>query len=45
MSYDTGFVVPINGQWAAETDPCELLEGGEDDEYEPLNGCTMDGVG
>lgn len=42
---DTGFVVLINGRWVPEMDPCELAEGEEDDEYEPLYGCTLDDVG
>ncbi|KAL6228616.1 hypothetical protein BDW75DRAFT_226611 [Aspergillus navahoensis] len=42
---DTGFVVLINGRWVPEMDPCELVEGEEDDEYEPLYGCTMEDVG
>lgn len=42
---DTGFVVLINGLWVPETDPCELLEGEEDNEYEPLYGFTIEDMG
>lgn len=41
----TGFVVLIDGWWVSELDPSELVEGEEDDECEPLYGCTLQDVG